>query len=84
MEVAAWALIVAGLLVMMGLSGSALKQLPLSTAMLYLPVGLAIGPLWFGLMLDHHMAQAMFLAVAGLFAVAIVTVLSARRAIVAA
>ncbi|HLL11111.1 MAG TPA: cation:proton antiporter, partial [Rubrivivax sp.] len=49
MEVAAWALIVGGLLVLLALSGSALKHLPLSTAMLYLPVGLAIGPFWLGL-----------------------------------
>lgn len=49
MEVAAWALIVGGLLVLMALSGSALKRLPLSTAMLYLPVGMAIGPHWLGL-----------------------------------
>lgn len=46
-----------------------------------LDVGATLGPLWFGLLLDHRMAQAMFLAVAGLFAVAIVTVLSARRAL---
>jgi NhaP-type Na+/H+ or K+/H+ antiporter len=44
MEVAAWAVVVGGLLVIMGLGGSALRHLPLSTAMLYLPVGLAIGP----------------------------------------
>ncbi|MDO9434275.1 sodium:proton antiporter [Hydrogenophaga sp.] len=49
MEVAAWSLIVGTLLVLMALSGSALKHLPLSTAMFYLLVGLAIGPLWFGL-----------------------------------
>jgi sodium/hydrogen antiporter len=49
MEVAAWALIVGALLVLMALSGSSLKHLPLSTAMLYLPVGLAISPLWLGL-----------------------------------
>jgi NhaP-type Na+/H+ or K+/H+ antiporter len=61
MEVAAWALIVAGLLVMMGLSGSALKHLPLSTAMLYLPVGLAIGPLWFGLARFDPIADAKLL-----------------------
>lgn len=46
-----------------------------------LDVGATLGPLWFGLMLDHRMAHAMFLAVAGLFALAILTVLSARRAI---
>jgi len=49
MEVAAWSLIVGSLLVLMALSGSTLKHLPLSTAMLYLLVGLAIGPLWLGL-----------------------------------
>jgi len=45
MDAAAWALIVGALLVLMGISGAALRNLPLSTAMLYLPVGLAIGPL---------------------------------------
>jgi NhaP-type Na+/H+ or K+/H+ antiporter len=49
MDVIAWALVVGGLLMLMALSGSALQHLPLSTAMLYLPVGLAIGPLWLGL-----------------------------------
>lgn len=46
-----------------------------------LDVGATLGPLWFGLLLDHQMAQAMFLAVAGLFAVSIVTVVSVRRAL---
>lgn len=49
MEVAAWALVVGSLLVLMALGGSTLKDLPLSTAMVYLLVGLAIGPLWLGL-----------------------------------
>lgn len=44
MDVVAWALIVGALLVVMALSGSAREHLPLSTAMLYLPVGWAIGP----------------------------------------
>ena len=61
MEVAAWALIVAGLLVLMGLSGSALKHLPLSTAMLYLPVGMAIGPMWLGLARFDPIADAKLL-----------------------
>ena len=61
MEVAAWALIGAGLLMLMGLSGSALKHLPLSTAMLYLPVGLAIGPLWLGLARFDPVADAKLL-----------------------
>lgn len=49
MEVTAWALVVGGLLVLLALSGSTLEHLPLSTAMLYLVVGLAIGPLWLGM-----------------------------------
>jgi sodium/hydrogen antiporter len=61
MEVAAWALIVACLLILMALSGSVLKHLPLSTAMFYLPVGLAIGPLWFGLAHFHPIADAKLL-----------------------
>ena len=61
MEVAAWALIVGGLLVLMALSGSTLKHLPLSTAMLYLPVGLAIGPLWLGLARFDPIADAKLL-----------------------
>ena len=43
-NVAAWALIIGALLMTMALSGSALRHLPLSTAMFYLPVGYAIGP----------------------------------------
>lgn len=61
MEVAAWALIVGGVLVLMALSGSALKHLPLSTAMLYLPAGLAIGPLWAGLAQVDPIADARLL-----------------------
>ena len=61
MEVAAWALIVGGLLVLMALGGSTLKHLPLSTAMLYLPVGLAIGPLWLGLARFDPIADAKLL-----------------------
>ena len=48
-NVAAWALIIGALLVAMALSGSALRHLPLSTAMFYLPVGYAIGPAGLGL-----------------------------------
>jgi hypothetical protein len=44
-----------------------------------LDLGATLGPLWFGLLLDHHLAQAMFLEVAGLFVLALFTVLSARR-----
>src|SRR3954466_379375 len=45
METALWSLIVGLLLVLMALAGSVLKRLPLSTAMLYLLVGLAVSPL---------------------------------------
>jgi NhaP-type Na+/H+ or K+/H+ antiporter len=58
MEVTAWALVAGCLLVLMGLSGSTLKPLPLSTAMLYLLVGLAIGPLWLGLARVDPVADA--------------------------
>jgi NhaP-type Na+/H+ or K+/H+ antiporter len=50
MEAAAWALIVGALMILMALTSSALKHLPLSTAMLYLLVGLAIGPGAIGLL----------------------------------
>jgi sodium/hydrogen antiporter len=57
MEFATWSLIVGMLLVLMALSGTVLARLPLSTAMLYLAVGLAVSPLGFNLLvfrpLDH-------------------------------
>lgn len=60
MEVAAWGLVVGGLLVLMALSSSSLKDLPLSTAMIYLLVGLAIGPLWLELARIDPVADAKF------------------------
>src|SRR3990167_1488864 len=39
-----WALVVGVLLVTMAISGSLLQRLPISTSMLYLAVGYAIGP----------------------------------------
>ncbi len=48
-NVAAWALIIGALLVTLALSGSALRHLPLSTAMFYLPLGYAMGPAGLGL-----------------------------------
>jgi sodium/hydrogen antiporter len=47
---AIWWLIVGGLLMFMGLVGSALKQLPLSAAMVYLGIGFALGPTGAGLL----------------------------------
>src|SRR4051812_675940 len=45
-----WFLIAGGLLIFMALAGSVLKRLPLSTAMVYLAVGLGLGPLGLGLL----------------------------------
>ncbi len=50
MDFAIWSVIVGVLLVVMALSGSVLARLPLSTAMLYLLVGLAVSPLGIGLL----------------------------------
>jgi len=38
-----------------------------------------LGPVWFGLMLDHGMAPQMFIVVAVLLLVAIMTVVQVRR-----
>lgn len=61
MEVALWSLIVGLLLVLMALAGSVLKRLPLSTAMLYLLVGLGVGPLGLALASPEPRAHAIVL-----------------------
>jgi NhaP-type Na+/H+ or K+/H+ antiporter len=52
-----WTLIIGALLIVMVLSSALLKKLPLSTAMLYLAVGFALGPAGFAILapqpLDH-------------------------------
>ncbi len=50
MDFAIWSVIVGVLLVVMALSGSVLARLPISTAMLYLMVGLAVSPWGIGLL----------------------------------
>ena len=50
MEFAIWSLIVGVLLILMALSATVLARLPLSTAMLYLLVGLGVSPLGLGLL----------------------------------
>ncbi|WP_435018616.1 cation:proton antiporter [Tundrisphaera sp. TA3] len=45
----AWFVVIGSLLILMALAGSTLKRLPLSSAMLYLAAGLALGPRGFGL-----------------------------------
>jgi NhaP-type Na+/H+ or K+/H+ antiporter len=50
MEFAIWSVLVGLLLVLMALGGTVLKRLPLSTAMLYLLVGIGVSPLGLDLM----------------------------------
>jgi NhaP-type Na+/H+ or K+/H+ antiporter len=48
MSFAIWTLLIGGLLITIALSGTSLRRLPLSTAMLYLVAGFALGPLGWG------------------------------------
>lgn len=50
MEFALWSVIVGLLLVLMALASTVLKRLPLSTAMLYLIVGIGVSPVGLGLL----------------------------------
>lgn len=64
MEFALWSVIVGMLLVLMALAGTVLKRLPLSTAMLYLLVGLGVSPLAMNLVaadprIDAHLLERM-------------------------
>ena len=58
MHGAIWFVVVGVLFVVMALAGSVLKRLPLSTSMLYLAVGAALGPLGAGLLHVDVYAQA--------------------------
>jgi len=58
MTFAIWAIIIGALLTTMALSGSLLKRLPLSTAMLYLAAGVALGPAGWALMTPHPLSHA--------------------------
>lgn len=55
---AVWALIIGTLLIMMTLSGSMLKRLPVSTAMFYLAVGYGLGPEGLNLLTPDPIAHA--------------------------
>jgi NhaP-type Na+/H+ or K+/H+ antiporter len=61
MTFALWSVIVGVLLVLMALGSTVLKRLPLSTAMLYLLVGLAVSPLWLGLVSAHPLRHTVIL-----------------------
>ncbi|MBC7435486.1 MAG: cation:proton antiporter [Bdellovibrionales bacterium] len=55
MDIALWCVIGGFLLILLALSGTVLSRLPLSTAMLYLLVGMLASPLWMGLVwTDTH------------------------------
>ena len=56
-----WLAVVGALLIVMALGGSLLKRLPLSTSMLYLAAGVALGPLGAGLIDLDPVADAAFL-----------------------
>ncbi|MCC7326297.1 MAG: MFS transporter [Burkholderiales bacterium] len=49
-----------------------------------LDLGAMLGPIWFGIMLDHALGREMFYVVAALLLLAVGTVVRVRRAIVAA
>jgi len=61
LQTALWSVTIGVLLVLMALAGTVLKRLPLSTAMLYLLVGLAIGPLGLHLMAPQPQADGQLL-----------------------
>ncbi len=58
MSFAFWALIIGVLLILMVLSGTLLKRLPLSTAMLYLAAGFALGPAGWAVLTPHPLDHA--------------------------
>lgn len=61
MEFAIWSVIVGVLLVLMALGSTVLKRLPLSTAMLYLAVGVAVSPLGLDLLAAEPRSRALVL-----------------------
>lgn len=58
-----WYVLVGALLVMMGISQSLLKRLPLSPAMFYLPIGYLIGPAGLGMLNIDLQQHAKLLAI---------------------
>lgn len=58
---ALWAIIIGVLLISMVLSGTLLKRLPLSTAMLYLGAGIGLGPLGWGLLTPNPLLHPLLL-----------------------
>ena len=56
-----WFVIIGGLLIFMALAGSVVKRLPLTTSILYLGVGFALGPYAIGLIRLDAIAESAFL-----------------------
>ena len=61
MDFAIWSVLIGLLLILLALSGTVLSRLPLSTAMLYLMVGLAVSPFGLGLMAVDPRAHTLLL-----------------------
>ncbi|MGB5199857.1 MAG: cation:proton antiporter [Sedimenticolaceae bacterium] len=61
MSFAAWSLSIGLLLITLVLSGTFLKRLPLSTAMLYLAAGVVLGPIGWAVLVIHPLNHALLL-----------------------
>ncbi|MBL0421550.1 hypothetical protein JI739_14420 [Ramlibacter sp. AW1] len=61
MEFAIWSTLVGVLLILMALSATVLARSPLSTALLDLLVGVAVGPIGFGLTLSRRLSDRSWL-----------------------
>ena len=61
MSFAAWSLVIGLLLITLVLSGTLLKRLPLSTAMLYLSAGIVLGPAGWAVLVVHPLDHALLL-----------------------
>lgn len=61
MSFAIWSLIIGALLITMALSGTLLRRLPLSTAMLYLAAGFGLGPAGLALMAPDPLVYSVML-----------------------
>ena len=61
MSLAAWSLAIGLLRITLVLSGTLLKRLPLSTAMLYLAAGIALGPAGWAVLVIHPLDHALLL-----------------------
>lgn len=71
MSFAIWAIIIGVLLTSMALSGSFLKRLPLSTSMLYMAVGVGLGPLGWSLLTPDPLLHSVILEIIAEIAVLI-------------